>query len=55
MECCLLVILKDKIKSGLFAFKSAPGLKSLTFSAYGKVEVWIDGVKAEAIAGRIRT
>ena len=29
----------DRIKSGLFGFESAPGLKSLEFSAYGKVEV----------------
>ena len=36
-------------KSGLFGFASAPGLKSLSFSAYGKPELWIDGVKTEAI------
>jgi hypothetical protein len=30
--------------SGLFAFESAPGLKSFTFSAYGKVTVWVDGI-----------
>ena len=42
----------DRIKSGLFGFASAPGLKSLVFSAYGKVELWIDGVKAEVIAGK---
>ena len=42
----------DRIKSGLFGFESAPGLKSLEFSAYGKVEVWIDGVKTEVIAGK---
>jgi hypothetical protein len=42
----------DKIKSGLFAFESAPGLRSLSFSAYGKVEAWIDGIKTEGIAGK---
>jgi hypothetical protein len=42
----------DGIKSGLFGFVSAPGLKSLEFPAYGKVEVWIDGVKTEGIAGK---
>jgi hypothetical protein len=42
----------NKIKSGLFAFKTAPGLESLVFSAYGNTAVWIDGVKAEAIAGK---
>jgi hypothetical protein len=40
------------IKSGLFAFESAPGLKSLAFSAYGKVSAWINGVKAETVAGK---
>jgi hypothetical protein len=41
-----------KTSSGLFAFNSAPGLKSLTFSAYGKVDVWIEGEKTEVVAGR---
>jgi hypothetical protein len=31
--------------SGLFAFESAPGLQSITFSAYGKVVVWVDGIQ----------
>jgi hypothetical protein len=39
------------IKDGLFAFQSAPGLQSLAFSAYGKVEAWIDGEKEEVLAG----
>ncbi len=37
--------------SGLFAFESAPGLKSFTFSAYGNVQVWADGVSQKLIAG----
>jgi len=41
-----------RMKSGLFAFQSAPALQTLAFSAYGKVEVWIDGVKTEGIAGK---
>ena len=36
--------------SGLFAFESAPGLKSLSFAAYGKVSVWIDGVSSKVVA-----
>jgi len=39
-------------RSGLFAFESAPGLRSLTFSAYGKVDVWADGIKQQLIAGQ---
>ena len=39
-------------RSGLFAFESAPGLRSLTFSAYGKIDVWADGVKQQLIAGQ---
>ncbi len=42
----------DRIKSGLFGFASAPGLKSLVFSAFGKVDLWIDGVKTEVIGGK---
>ena len=38
--------------SGLFAFESAPGLVSFSFSAYGKVTTWIDGVKAETVGGQ---
>ena len=44
--------LSDRTKSGLFGFTSAPGLKSLSFSAYGKLELWIDGLKTEAIPGK---
>jgi len=43
---------KNGIKSGLFAFESAPGFQSITFSAYGKVTVWIDGVETEARSGK---
>jgi hypothetical protein len=38
--------------SGLFTFKSAPGLRTLTFSAYGTVSVWIDGEKYVPEAGK---
>lgn len=38
--------------SGLFAFESAPGLQSFTFSAYGNVQVWADGVSQKLIAGK---
>ncbi|HSH20430.1 MAG TPA: glycosyl hydrolase, partial [Draconibacterium sp.] len=38
--------------SGLFAFKSAPALLSLSFSAYGKVSVWADGIPQE-VTGKI--
>ena len=42
-------------KSGLFAFEFSSWLASpSTFSAYGKVEVWIEGVKTEAVAGKNR-
>jgi len=37
---------------GLFAFESAPGLRSFTFAAYGKVTIWIDGVPIRSIAGQ---
>ena len=37
--------------SGLFAFESAPGLRSLTFNAYGKVSVWMDGVQTQLLSG----
>jgi hypothetical protein len=37
--------------SGLFAFESAPGLNSMTFAAYGKVTVWMDGIQSETLAG----
>jgi hypothetical protein len=38
-------------KKGLFTFRSAPGLQSLSFSAYGKVSVWTDGVKNDPGSG----
>jgi hypothetical protein len=31
--------------SGLFTFESVPGLKSISFSAYGTVSAWIDGIQ----------
>jgi hypothetical protein len=33
--------------SGLFAFESAPGLQSFTFSAYGKIQIWADGINQQ--------
>jgi alpha-L-rhamnosidase len=38
--------------SGTFMFESAPGLQSLSFAAYGKVSVWIDGIITKAVAGK---
>jgi hypothetical protein len=38
--------------SGLFAFESAPGLQTLSLSAYGKLTVWINGKKANLITGQ---
>jgi hypothetical protein len=38
--------------SGLFAFESAPGLRSLAFSAYGKVTIWIDGFQFQPVTGQ---
>ena len=37
---------------GLFAFESAPGLRSFTFAAYGKVTIWVDGIQIQPIAGQ---
>jgi hypothetical protein len=42
----------SKPSTGLFAFESAPGLQSFTFSAYGNVQVWTDGVGQKPIAGK---
>ena len=38
--------------SGLFAFESAPGLQSFTFSAYGKVQIWADGISQKVSEGQ---
>jgi hypothetical protein len=35
--------------SGLFAFESAPGLQSFSFSAYGKIKIWADGIRQQII------
>jgi hypothetical protein len=40
--------------SGLFAFDSAPGLQSFTFSAYGNIQVWANGISQKIIAGKKR-
>ena len=37
---------------GLFQFESAPGLQSFSFSAYGKVTIWVDGYKQQIISGQ---
>jgi len=39
----------NKVRSGLFAFDSAPGLTSFTFEAYGNVMVWVDGAEIKPI------
>ncbi len=36
-------------ETGLFAFESAPGLRSLSFQAYGEIEVWADGQKQDVL------
>lgn len=41
----------DDNKRGLFSFRSAPGLKALSFSAYGSLTVLSDGVKCVAEPG----
>ena len=38
--------------SGLFAFESAPGLRALTFAAYGKPNVWVNGIQNEIVTGK---
>ena len=43
-----------KNSSGLFAFESAPGLKSMSFSAYGKVSAWINGVQNSLIPASVQ-
>ncbi len=35
----------DSNETGLFSFESAPGLKSISFSAYGNATSWIDGAQ----------
>ncbi|NWJ52204.1 MAG: hypothetical protein HXX14_15215 [Bacteroidetes bacterium] len=37
-------------RSGVYAFESAPGLRSFTFSAYGSVMTWINGNETEPVA-----
>ncbi len=37
--------------SGLFTFESAPGLSSLSFTAYGKVSIWLDGIQTQLTPG----
>jgi hypothetical protein len=41
----------ERIKSGLYTFESAPALQEITFSAYGKVTVWVDGIQAITVSG----
>lgn len=40
--------------SGVFSFRSAPGLHSFMFEAYGKVTVRIDGIQTETITGPVQ-
>jgi hypothetical protein len=42
----------DSNSFGLFAFESAPGLQSFTFSAYGEITTWINGVEIQAATGQ---
>ena len=37
--------------SGLLAFDSAPGLQGFSFSAYGKVTIWVNGIHNEVVVG----
>lgn len=37
--------------SGIFAFESAPGLQRMSFSAYGTVAVWADGIQQVILTG----
>ncbi len=37
--------------SGIFGFTSAPGLQTVSFSAYGQVAIWTDGIQQETFAG----
>ncbi len=39
-------------RSGLYSFESAPALESFTFSAYGKVKLWVDGKPLNPIGNR---
>ncbi len=39
----------DGNHQGLFEFESAPGLQCLTFSAYGKISVWVNGVNEDLV------
>ena len=41
----------ENSSSGLFAFESAPALRSLTFAAYGKVTTWVDGIQIPTMPG----
>jgi hypothetical protein len=40
--------------TGVFSFRSAPGLLSFTFEAYGKVIGRIDGIQTETITGPVQ-
>jgi hypothetical protein len=40
----------DGNSTGLFAFESAPGLQSFTFSAHGNIILWIDGIRVNPVA-----
>ena len=39
--------------TGIFAFESAPALQSLSFAAYGKVALWVDGIQTEISMGEM--
>jgi hypothetical protein len=40
--------------TGIFKFRSAPGLKSLVFKAHGNLKVWINGIEQNVIRGEVR-
>ena len=42
------------LSTGIYRFKSAPGLKSLAFKAYGNLKVWIDGSEQKINQGEKR-
>ncbi len=42
-------------ETGLLAFDSAPGLRLLSFQAYGEIEVWADGQKQEVLKNQTQS
>ena len=44
----------NDVSTGIYKFMSAPGIKSLTFKAYGNLKVWINGKEQNVIQGEKR-